>query len=190
MKRADAALPAVWGHESDFRFILLAFAHPNDTLRPLVLEPMNQHTRIVALLVLAWLLSPGRVTAQSLVPSHLDRIGNSVAVRFDTVPGMTYRVEHSASPDSNPLNNPVWTPYPDVIYGLGQTARYHVYDAPAPNTQTVPHPANTPYPAEEFFFMLTAFDDGSAVATWTGSDDAPAKAYLPSFDLVYQGSVM
>ena len=133
---------------------------------------------LLALLLTSWLFPVDTARCQTVVPSKVERTGNSVAVRFDTVPGRVYRIEHTAD-----FVN--WTLYPDTIYGLGQNVRYHVYDAPAPITQTVPHPANTPHPAEEFFFMLTAFGDGSAVATWTGSDGSPAKVYLPSFDLVY-----
>ena len=174
-----------WDTNATFVLFSLPSRTPDATLRALAFATMNtlsRYARVVAFLVFAWLLSPGRVTAQTPVPSHVDRSGNSVAVRFDTVPGRVYRIEHTADFAD-------WTFYPDTIYGLGQNTRYHVYDAPAPN-QTVPHPANNPYPAEEFFFMLTAFNDGSAVATWSGSDGSPAKAYLPSFDLVYQGSVM
>ena len=39
-------------------------------------------------------------------------------------------------------------------------------------------------------FLISAFDDGTAVASWTGVDGSAQKAYLPSFDLRYQGAVM
>ena len=73
----------------------------------------SRHVRIVALLFLAWLLSPGIVSAQTLLPAAIDHLPGSVAVRFDTVPGTVYRIEHTAD-----FVN--WTLYPDTIYGLGQ----------------------------------------------------------------------
>ena len=138
---------------------------------------MKSHAHLLLALLTPLLLPFGIARALDYVPSRVDRIGNSVAVRFGTVRGRAYRIEHTE-------DFVTWTFYPDTIYGLGQSARYHVYDATPPN-QNVPVPANVPQPAEEFFFMLTAFDDGSAVATWTGGDGSPAKAYLPSFDLRY-----
>ena len=131
---------------------------------------LTRHLRIVALLFLTWLLSPGSLTAEDRVPATVEYRSGSVSVHFDPVPGRVYRIEHTTD-----LVN--WTFYPDLIYGLGQNARYHVYEAPVAN-QTVPPPSSDPQPAEHLFFMVNAFADGSAVATWNGSDGSPARAYL------------
>ena len=138
--------------------------------------------RLLTLLLASLLFPSGLAHSQTLIPRRLDRVGSNVAVRFDTGLGRVYRVEHSAD-----LVN--WTPYPDTIYGLGQTARYHVYDAPTPG-QTVIPPSNEPQTSEHYFFMVTGFDDGSALAAWNGADGSPVRAYLPFFDLRYQGQVM
>jgi len=122
-------------------------------------------------------------TAQTLVPSTAEQFEGTIRVVFDTTPGMLYRIEHT-----NDLQS--WTLYPDSIYGLGQTANYHVYDLPAPVQSAPPPPASGPQPSENLLFLVTAYDDGSAVASWNGLDGSPQKAYLPSFDLDYQGSLM
>jgi len=80
--------------------------------------------------------------------------------------------------------------YPDVIYGLGQTASFHLYDVPAGDGGTSPPATSGPQPAEFFTFSITAFDDGSAVASWQSAGGTLHQAYLPSFDLRYQGVVM
>ena len=38
--------------------------------------------------------------------------------------------------------------------------------------------------------MVNAFSGGDAVVTWNGADGSPARAYLASFDPVYQNQVM
>lgn len=67
--------------------------------------------------------------------------------------------------------------------------RFPVGDAPVAGQTNLP-PASTPVPAESLNFMVTAFDDGSAVASWTRLDGSAQKAYLADFDLVYNGEVM
>ncbi len=99
-----------------------------------------------------------------------------------TTLGKIYRVERS-------LDNTNWTSFPGTIYGFGQIARYIVADAPFPTQQILP-PTNEARPAVNLDFMVTAFPDGSAVASWTGLDGSQQKAYLPDLNLVYQGQVM
>jgi|GEM_PF-6503931 len=121
--------------------------------------------------------------AQTIVASKAEHTPGSVDVVFTTTAGKNYRIEHS-----HDLTN--WTFYPDSIYGLNQTVRYHVYDAPIPVSGPPLPPSNDPRPSEFLFFHVTGFNDGSAVAEWRGQDGSAQKAYLASFDLVYQGQVM
>jgi len=121
--------------------------------------------------------------AQTLVTSRTEHTPGSVDVVFTTTAGKNYRIEHS-----NDLTN--WTFYPDSIYGLNQTVRYHVYDAPIPVAGPPLPPSNDPRPSEFLFFHVTGFNDGSAVAEWRGRDGSAQKAYLASFNLVYLNKVM
>lgn len=124
-----------------------------------------------------------RAISQSLVPSSVEAFDGAVRVVFPTTPGMLYRIEHTNDLES-------WTLYPDPIYGLGQTMHYRTYDLPPSPGQAAPPPQSGPQPSENLFFLVTGFDDGSAVASWSGLDGSSQKAYLPSFDLRYQGAVM
>jgi hypothetical protein len=135
-------------------------------------HPILRRTASAVCLLLS--LPFSRISAQTIIPFTIDRAGTSVAVRFDTVSGRLYQVEHSSHLESALAN---WTSYPDFIYGLGQNARYHVHAIPAAS-QTLPPPSSDPQPAEHLFFIVNAYDDGSAVVTWNGSDDSPARAYL------------
>lgn len=121
--------------------------------------------------------------AQTIVASKTEQTPGSVDVVFSTTAGKNYRIEHS-----NDLTN--WTFYPDSIYGLNQTVRYHVYDAPIPVQGPPLPPSNDPRPSEYLFFHVTGFNDGSAVAEWRGKDGSAQKAYLASFNLVYLNKVM
>jgi CotH kinase protein/Lamin Tail Domain/Chitobiase/beta-hexosaminidase C-terminal domain len=128
-------------------------------------------------------LTTESVFAQTLVQSQTVQEPGSVDVVFNTTAGKSYRIEHSMDLQS-------WAFYPDSLYGLGQTVRYHVYDAPIAVQGPSSPPSNEPRAAEFFYFHVTAFNDGSAVAAWRGLDGSAQKAYLPSFNLVYQGKLM
>ncbi len=125
----------------------------------------------------------GTSPAQTIILSRAEHTPGSVDVLFTPTPGKICRIEHSTD-----LTN--WTFYPDGVYGFGQQARYHVYDAPIPQA-SVPAPVSgEPRPSDYLFFMVNAFADGSAVASWAGQDGSYQKAYLSSFNLVYQNNVM
>ena len=114
------------------------------------------------------------------VPSTTELVDGQVRVVFNTTAGMSYRIQHTNDPAA-------WTYFPESIYGFGQTVRYAVYDLPADTTAAASLPPAGPVPSEYLFFMITAFNDGTAVASCLGLDDSPQKAYLPAFDLRYLG---
>ena len=130
-----------------------------------------------------WVLTPAPAPAQTIIPSRTDHQPGSIGVLFTPTPGKICRIEHSSDMQS-------WTFYPESIYGFGQNARYHVYDAPIPEVQTPLPPSSTPRPSQYLFFTVNAFADGSAVASWSGQDGSHQKAYLSSFNLEYNGVVM
>jgi Lamin Tail Domain/CotH kinase protein/Chitobiase/beta-hexosaminidase C-terminal domain len=122
-------------------------------------------------------------TAQTLVQSTTEQVPGAVRVVFPTTAGKSYRIQHSSDLQS-------WAYFPESIYGFGQTVRYHVYDAPTAQAAAPLPPSTEPRPSEYYFFIVTAFPDGSAVASWQGKDGSPQKAYIASFDLRYLGQTM
>lgn len=105
----------------------------------------------------------------------------SLRLTFDTEPGRLYQVERSIGLQS-------WSKLPDTIYGFGHQALVHLYDIPQTSAGNSSQAVSTP--AAQHTFAIVAFDDGTAVASWQGPDGSLHKAYLPSFDLRYQGMVM
>ena len=146
----------------------------------------NTHRRLttVTLLLLFLRFACAIAGSQTLVPCTTEYEPGAVRVVFGTTAGKSYRVEHSNDCQA-------WAFFPETIYGLGQTVPYHVYDAPIPQPGT-PSPPDpyAPRPAEAYLFMVSAFNDGTAVASWVGADGSPQKAYISSFDLRYLGQVM
>lgn len=128
------------------------------------------------------LASLRHLPAQTIIPSRTEQAAGKVDVVFTPSPGKICRIEHS----SDLLT---WAFYPDRVYGFGQQARYHVYDVPAPQASAPAAPGG-PSPSTRLFFIVNAFSDETAVASWTGQDGSPQKAYLPSFNLNYQNTVM
>lgn len=98
-----------------------------------------------------------------------------MVVSFATTPGKLYTVWRS--PDLQ-----TWARMPDSIYAIGQDAAVPVFDPPA---EVDAPPSTDPLvgPEDSLCFYLTAFDDGSAVASWRGRDGQSCQAYLAFFDL-------
>jgi hypothetical protein len=134
---------------------------------------------LLALFAMPWL----QAQTGTLVPSTttLDA-ANRVKVSFATTAGKNYRVEHTT-------DFLTWTFYPGSIYGLGQTADYYVYEGEPP-ASAPPPPAGGPDASEFYLFFVTAFNDGSAVASWAGASGQPCQAYLASFDMRNAGVIL
>jgi hypothetical protein len=105
-----------------------------------------------------------------------------VKVSFATTVGKNHRVEHTS-------DFLTWTFYPGAIYGMGQTADYYVYEGEPPATAPPP-PVGGPEVNDQYLFFVTAFSDGSAVASWSGVGGQACKAYLASFSMLNAGQVL
>ena len=113
-------------------------------------NPLNQIMALTTILLI------GNPAFAAPVPHQAEIVDGSVQVTFETIPGMTYQIEHSAEGE-------FWTSYPDQIYGFGQRESFLAYHIPAP-LSTAPSPTNGSgeLASTQHHFSITAFDDGSA----------------------------